>query len=122
MAKPIEVYFLDVANFAKPLHVATVEIADDAETNYALEYAYMRTQNMFGSWSQGPYIEGEPNADHHPSVTRHAPLHTSKSGQTYGLRSSMVGDVLRYEGKSYRVASQGFELLDDAALRLEAHA
>ena len=56
------------------------EIKSDTE---ACEYAYHRTQNIFGSWS----IK-DGNADNCDSVKRMCPLHEGGMG----LRSSMMGD------------------------------
>jgi hypothetical protein len=87
-----------------PVHVATVESsASDESAEHRLETAWMRTQNIRGSWS---IKDGNP--DNHDSVTVRAPLHVV-NGETYGLRSSMVGDEFVLDGVSYIVAGCGFE-------------
>jgi hypothetical protein len=54
----------------------------------ALEYAFARTQNIFGSWSMPEYFpNGERNEDYSENVTA-APLVDGR-----GHRSSMVGDI-----------------------------
>lgn len=100
--------------------VATVQVGAGTVPTTALEFAFRRTQNIAGSWSQGPRLpdlhgrtdaSGEPitwqNDDHHPAVTLLAPLHV-EDGKTYGLRSSMMGDVFEVAGRRYRVAAMGF--------------
>jgi hypothetical protein len=89
-------------------HVADITVPDTAEVMGALETAWRRTNNINGSWSRGPSFEdGSTNHDFHESVTVHAPLPVHK-GQTYGLRSSMVGDVFEVAGRRFRVAMMGF--------------
>jgi hypothetical protein len=96
---------------------AEVDVADMQGTE-ALEYAYRVTQNIDGSWSKGPAIEWEGeihnNPDYNPNITVIQPLH-EKNGNTYGLRSTSMGDEMIMDGKTYRVASVGFKLVDKAA-------
>lgn len=83
------------------------EIKSDTE---ACEYAYHRTQNIFGSWS----IK-DGNADNCDSVKRMCPLHEGGMG----LRSSMMGDHFivhgdnawshNEQGEVYECAMLGFE-------------
>jgi hypothetical protein len=105
----VQVYHLD---FGKPPAVLVAEITVDkptSEIERALDIAYMRTQNIGGSWSMGPYLPGgDTNVDFHGSIRRIAPLHVLE-GRSYGLRSSMVGDVLVVDGDAYRVVAFGFE-------------
>ena len=83
------------------------EIKSDTE---ACEYAYHKTQNIFGSWS----IK-DGNADNCDSVKRMCPLHEGGMG----LRSSMMGDHFivhsdnawshNEQGEVYECATLGFE-------------
>ena len=78
----------------------------------ALEYAFTRTQNIFGSWSKGPQFEdGETNEDFSENVVPIAPLPTYL-GRTLGHRSSMVGDLFAIDGKIYICKGIGFELYE----------
>jgi hypothetical protein len=78
----------------------------------ALEYAFTRTQNIFGSWSKGPTFEdGETNEDFSENVVPIAPLPTYM-GRTLGHRSSMVGDLFVVDGKIYICKILGFELYE----------
>lgn len=76
--------------------VAIVDIPEDISDEYSFEYAYMATQNRFGSWSKGKTFvaEGETikNEDYNPNVTVVMPLE-EVFGTVYGHRSSMVNDV-----------------------------
>ena len=96
---------------------AEVDVADMQGTE-ALEYAYRVTQNIEGSWSKGPAIEWEGkihnNPDYNPNITVIQPLH-EKNGNTYGLRSTSMGDEMIMAGKTYRVASFGFTKVEEAA-------
>ena len=90
----------------------------------ALEYAWRRTQNIDGSWSRGARLPSGMNGDFSADVEVVASLPVI-DGTTYGLRSSMVGDVFEIDGDRYRVANLGFEKIDpepyapdeDAALK-----
>jgi hypothetical protein len=76
------------------------------------EYAYARTQNIFGSWSRGPTFEsGEHNEDFSENVEVIAPLPTYM-GRTLGHRSSMIGDLFVVNGNIYVCKTVGFELYD----------
>lgn len=82
---------------------------NDADTD-ACEYAFARTQNIFGSWSKGPAFEdGEHNEDFSENVEVIAPLPTHM-GRTFGHRSSMVGDLFAVNGNIYVCKGIGFEL------------
>lgn len=85
-----------------PLLVAKVKTPEALELFRSLEFAYRHTQNTDGSWSKGIMPDGGP------CVTRIAPLHTDKEGQTWGLRSTSVGDQMIVGDKFYEVASCGF--------------
>jgi hypothetical protein len=79
----------------------------------ACEYAFARTQNIFGSWSMGPTFEdGERNEDFSENVEVVMPLVTV-AGRKYGHRSSMVGDFFIVEGKVYQCRGIGFELVEE---------
>jgi hypothetical protein len=96
-----------------PRTVAMVEVGTRTGSD-ALEYAYRRTQNIEGSWSKGPTIEwdGEThdNGDYSEDIQVVAPLH-EKDGQTYGLRSTSVGDHILFGTVKYKVDSFGFSEL-----------
>ena len=92
----VEVYHGDV-------HVATVEAPETAVT-HALDYAWIWTNNTTGSWSR----PGNPNHSRHVTVRAPLPVH---NGQTYGLRSSMVGDRFTVGGKDFIVEPFGFREL-----------
>ena len=83
----------------------------------ALSFAYECTQNIGGSWSRDD-IEGNP--DSRPECTRIGDLEVY-NGEVYGLRSSMVGDVIELiddKGRSwlYQVASIGFDRVTPESL------
>jgi hypothetical protein len=106
----------------KPVLVAEVD-APTATVEAALDYAWRWTNNIEGSWSMGPEL-GSPfgaideNRDHNPNVTVRAPLRVA-NGRTYGLRSSMVGDVFCIGDEmcnvAHVVASSGFQRITDWA-------
>ena len=77
-----------------------------------LESAYHMTQNLNGSWSKTRLMFVSDrlvkNPDFHPEVQVMAPLHV-RNGREYGLRSSMMGDIMVKDGKKYRVAMVGFK-------------
>ena len=95
----------------------------------ALEYAFLRTQNIRGSWSRSEYVACgtlpdnqypeyhlissglvELNPDYHPAVTPRAPEEID--GIEHGHRSSMVGDRFIFNGDAYEVASFGFKQIE----------
>ena len=82
-----------------------------------LEYAYRWTNNLDGSWSQGEefVMEGRlyDNPDFNSNVKVLAPLRNFM-GRICGHRSSSVGDVMVVDGESYKVASFGFEKMENA--------
>jgi hypothetical protein len=78
----------------------------------ACEYAFARTQNIFGSWSMGPSFEdGTSNEDFSENVEVTAPL-PAHMGRTLGHRSSMVGDLFVVNGNIYVCKGIGFELYE----------
>ena len=90
---------------------------DGDDINIGLDYAYRWTNNLDGSWSQGEDISYDgllyDNPDFNPNVKVLAPLPTHL-GRTYGHRSSMVGDMMVVDGVGYKVASFGFEKVENA--------
>ena len=78
----------------------------------SLDVAYEMTQNINGSWSKTrmmfEYDLLVENPDFHPEVQVMAPLH-AVDGCEYGLRSTMMGDILEKDGVKYRVAMVGFK-------------
>ena len=94
-------------------HVANIRIDSQYEnegaTEIALEYAYGSTQNIHGSWSQGPFFaDGTSNDDYRDFIDVVAPLEMYE-GKVYGHRSSMTGDEFEFNGEVYRVANYGFK-------------
>lgn len=95
--------------FGALTHVADIDLPDGLTDEVALNSAWRFTQNIEGSWSRGErFDDGTLNGDYCPRVRRLVPLPVL-DGTLYGLRSSMVGDVFEIEGRSFRVASIGFE-------------
>lgn len=92
-----------------PITVAEVETTH-TDVDEALEYAYRWTNNVMGSWSrpEKTFENGEPNGDYNPFVTTLAPLHEGGMG----LRSTSMGDYMIVDGKKYKVAAFGFELVE----------
>lgn len=111
----VKVMFLD-SETNQFEHVATVTvpraITTDDERD-ACEYAFLRTQNIFGSWSKGPFFaDGEPNEDYNENVEVIAPLQTYM-GNTLGHRSSMVGDRFIVNDNIYICRGIGFSRYDE---------
>ena len=108
----VKVFHLSPARYFAGIertHVANVKIDSQYETDTALEYAYRFTQNIEGSWSQGPIFEdGTANTDYREFIEVVSPL-KSHNGEIYGHRSSMTGDEFEFNGDVYRVESFGFE-------------
>ena len=78
----------------------------------ACEYAFARTQNIFGSWSMGPTFEdGDHNEDFSENVQVVQPRVTI-GGKAYGHRSSMIGDLFVVNGNIYMCKTFGFELVE----------
>ena len=90
--------------------VALVDAWQFEDVNEALEYAWRYTNNVMGSWSikerslptrDGGSIE---NGDYNDDVTV---LYNRPDGM--GQRSTMMGDRMTVNGKTYRVAIAGFK-------------
>lgn len=100
--------FETVANVNVPKYQLGFNEADKD----ACEYAFARTQNIFGSWSMGPQFEdGGHNEDYSENVQVIAPLETYM-GRTLGHRSSMIGDLFVVNGNIYICKTVGFELYE----------
>ena len=110
--------------FYKSNPVAKVEIplgtVEHACEQPALSFAYKCTQNIGGSWSRDDIAD---NPDSRPECTRIGDLEVH-NGEVYGLRSSMVGDVIELidviygETKRffYQVAGVGFNVVTPESL------
>lgn len=88
--------------------VALVDVSELAENSRMdqLEYAYRYTNNIDGSWAM------KIGSDANNNVTVLAELPVSKrTGQTMGLRSTMMGDRMIVNGVIYKVAAFGFEMV-----------
>jgi hypothetical protein len=87
------------------------------DVDAGLDYAYRWTNNLDGSWSQGEEVVFDgclyDNTDFNPNVKVLAPLR-KHLGRTYGHRSSSVGDIMIVDGEAYKVASFGFEKMENA--------
>jgi len=89
--------------------VAIVQAPSELDLNGQLEFAWVKTQNIDGSWSYGPTLPGgERNPDFSDAVRVIAPL-PELNGRRYGHRSSMVGDHFTLGAAVYRCAQIGFE-------------
>ena len=107
------IYFNAMTNEFEPTALVNVpahQLGFNKGDTDALEYAFMRTQNIYGSWSRGPVFEdGERNEDFSENVVPIAPL-PNYMGRTLGHRSSMTGDLFVIEEKIYICKTLGFEL------------
>jgi len=84
-----------------PRTVALVEVGERKGTS-ALEYAYRWTQNIMDSWS----LKMEQDGNDDVTVMGELPV---VDGQTYGLRSTSMGDHMLLGTTKYKVAMVGFE-------------
>ena len=84
-----------------PRTVAFVEVGDRVGDE-ALEYAYRWTQNIMDSWSMKMSEDGNDDV----TVVGELPVH---DGQTYGLRSTSMGDQMLLGTTKYKVSMVGFE-------------
>ncbi len=95
-------------------NVAEVNASRFEDVDQALEYAYRYTNNVMGSWSIKkeflPMRDGGemPNGDYNDDVTvlRHRP-------DGMGQRSSMMGDRMIVNEKTYEVAAFGFKMMEE---------
>lgn len=94
-------------------YVATIECGD-RDIDEALEYAWLRTNNIHGSWSRGEFVNGEINNDFSEDVVKVVDL-PEFDGKVFGHRSSMIGDIFVIDGTKYRVAGHGFKAVSEAA-------
>lgn len=98
------------------VHVATVIVESESVWS-ALDKAYFLTNNIQGSWSRPEQFEVDgvthDNPDFDARVILKAPLHMS-NGETFGLRSTSVDDLIEVDGITYIVADCGFEILETA--------
>lgn len=96
-------------------HVANVFISGSPiNINDALEYAYRWTQNIEGSWSREPVVEGYDNPDYNPAVEVVKPLRAWTDGKVMGHRSSMMYDRMVVDGATYEVSAFGFREMEIA--------
>ena len=99
-------------------HVANVEAPEHYDVERALEYAFRRTQNIEGSWSQSKLVEIEGrmvvNHDYDESITVVKPLRAWSDGVVVGHRSSMMYDRMIIDGDIYEVDGFGFRKLEIA--------
>lgn len=86
-----------------PRTVALVEVGDRTGTS-ALEYAYRWTQNIMDSWS----LKMDQDGNDDVTVVGELPVH---DGQTFGLRSTSMGDQMLLGTTKYKVSMVGFEEL-----------
>ena len=86
-----------------PRTVALVEVGDRTGTS-ALEYAYRWTQNIMDSWS----LKMDQDGNDDVTVVGELPV---VDGQTYGLRSTSMGDHMLLGNTKYKVSMVGFEEL-----------
>ena len=86
-----------------PRTVALVEVGERTGTS-ALEYAYRWTQNIMDSWS----LKMDQDGNDDVTVVGELPV---VDGQTYGLRSTSMGDQMLLGTTKYKVSMVGFEEL-----------
>lgn len=84
-----------------PRTVAFVEVGERVGDD-ALEYAYRWTQNIMDSWSLKMQEDGNDDV----TVVGELPV---VDGQTYGLRSTSMGDHMLLGNTKYKVSMVGFE-------------
>tara|TARA_R110000796_G_scaffold28691_8_gene78244 strand:+ start:1087 stop:1404 length:318 start_codon:yes stop_codon:yes gene_type:complete len=91
-----------------PVTVALVNVGErTGDIALDLEYAYLRTQNIHGSWSRDD-LENNPDYSEDVTLLTELPV---VNGQTYGLRSTSMGDMMTLDtGEKYKVGMAGFEL------------
>ena len=84
-----------------PRTVALVEVGERIGEE-ALEYAYRWTQNIMDSWS----LKMDQDGNDDVTVVGELPV---VDGQTYGLRSTSMGDQMLLGTTKYKVSMVGFE-------------
>ena len=89
--------------------VALVDIPEGGSDIESLEYAYRWTNNVMGSWS---LREGE---DCNERVTVIGTYH-ELDGKVFGLRSTMMDDMMILNGELWRVATMGFDKVESIGL------
>ena len=85
-----------------PRTVALVQTKEGMTLNEKLEYAYRWTQNIMDSWSLKMPQDGNDDV----TVMGELPV---VDGETYGLRSTSMGDQMLLGTTKYKVAMCGFE-------------
>jgi hypothetical protein len=119
-AKTMKATLIHSAFENEAVRVAEINVADMQGTE-ALEYVFRVTQNLEGSWSKGPAIEWDGeihnNPDFNPNITVTEPLKVGKNGNTYGHRSTSVGDYVLLGEELWRVAYAGFEPAQEVKTR-----
>ena len=85
-----------------PRTVALVHTKEGMTTTEKLEYAYRWTQNIMDSWSLKMPQDGNDDV----TVMGELPV---VDGETYGLRSTSMGDQMLLGTTKYKVAMCGFE-------------
>lgn len=97
--------------------VASVEAPYNGNIEDSLEYAYVATQNVFGSWSMGEYLDGIKNEDYNPNIILLEELEEYQ-GKPCGFRSTSVGDFMYVKNPStgnletWKVMGCGFNQID----------
>ena len=112
----VKVIYFDPATTAMDavalINVPAHQLGFNSAEQDACEYAFARTQNIFGSWSMDSTFEdGTSNEDYSENVEVTQPL-TTFNGKAYGHRSSMVGDLFVVNGNIYMCKGCGFELYE----------
>tara|TARA_R110000772_G_scaffold240440_3_gene352661 strand:- start:321 stop:665 length:345 start_codon:yes stop_codon:yes gene_type:complete len=105
------------SSFRKNAEMVAMVEAPTTDVMKALNYAYAKTQNVFGSWSRGDILEfdGEvvENEDYCESISVLKELKADEDGNIYGIRSTSVGDrMILDNGTEYEVDDIGFKLLE----------
>tara|TARA_R110001606_G_scaffold48547_1_gene123225 strand:+ start:844 stop:1242 length:399 start_codon:yes stop_codon:yes gene_type:complete len=99
-----------IIGYTDVAEVNIAEMADFANENECLEYAYRWTNNVMGSWSIKKTSFPDPangdriNGDYNEDVTVLAPRPDGM-----GQRSTMMGDIIVAIGESDEIGMQGSE-------------
>ena len=94
----------------KDVHIANVEIAGYVPVMQALEECFRKTNNIDGSWSKGPIINGYDNSDYSENVEVVKPLTVDDKGVEWGHRSTSVGDYVVVDGVKYICEMAGWRV------------